>query len=373
MKASPGDRGSVGSAAVRQDILQNPVRVVVKLGTAVLTDSAKKPDRGQFENLVGQVAALHAEGREVVVVTSGAVGAGMGALGFNNRPTELADLQACAAVGQSRLMAAYQELFERHGLAVAQVLLTHDDLEHHDRHLNARNTLVTLLRRGVVPIINENDAVSFTELRFGDNDKLAALTACLLPADLVVILTSAEGLIEGFGGPNPRRIGRVEEIDEKIAAMAGGTTSATAVGGMITKILAARIAVRSGIPLVIAPGRKPRVLERVVTGEDEGTLFVPKPNKLKGRKRWVAFFHHPKGSLIVDEGARRAVRERGKSLLAAGLVECRGDFAKDDVVGVFDAEGTEFARGQAAFSAAEIRAGAAKRAEIVHRDRLVVL
>lgn len=358
---------------VRAGTLQNITRVVVKLGTAILTDAARRPDPDQFARLVGQVADLRASGREVVIVTSGAVGAGMGALGFATRPAALADLQACAAVGQSRLMAVYQALFERHGLAVAQVLLTHEDLEDHDRHLNARNTLVTLLRRGVVPIVNENDAVSVTELRFGDNDKLAALVGCLLPADLVLILTSAEGLIARFGQPGAARVPIVETIDESVTRMAGGTSSATAVGGMITKIQAAKIAVRSGIPLIIAPGRKADVMERAVGGADEGTLFVPKPHKLRGRKRWIAFFHHPKGTLVVDDGARKAVREQGRSLLAPGLVRCEGDFATDDVVRICDREGLEFARGQTAFPAAEIRAGAARRSELIHRDRLVVL
>ena len=259
---------------MHRDPLKSAARVVVKFGTGVLTDSRKQPDPAQLEQLVAQMAGLRRAGREIVVVTSGAVGAGMGALGWEKRPTELAELQACAAVGQSRLMATYAELFARHNLQVAQVLLTHDDLEHHERHLNARNTLVTLLGRGVVPVINENDAVSITELKFGDNDKLSALVASLLPADLLVILTTVDGVIENFGKANPKTISVIEKIDSALEKIARGTDSETAVGGMASKIQAAKIVVRSGIPLVIASGRKKNVLAQILAGEDEGTLFV---------------------------------------------------------------------------------------------------
>src|ERR1043165_6639515 len=198
---------------VRRESLNHVGRLVVKLGTGVLTDERKQPDLSQMEQLVGQVAGQRRAGKEIVLVTSGAVGAGMGALGYERRPGGLAELQACAAVGQSRLMATYERLFATFELNVAQVLLTHDDLQHHERHLNARNTLVTLLGRGVVPIINENDAVSFTELKFGDNDALSALVACLLPADLLVVLTTVDGVIENFGLANPRTLSTIEQID----------------------------------------------------------------------------------------------------------------------------------------------------------------
>jgi len=358
---------------VRRELLKDISRLVVKLGTGVLTDSRKQPDLAQLEQLVAQIAAQRKAGKEVVMVTSGAVGAGMGVLGYEKRPSELAELQACAAVGQSRLMAIYEKLFAKHDLHVAQVLLTHDDLEHHERHLNARNTLVTLLSRGVVPIINENDAISFTELKFGDNDKLSALVASLLPADLLIILTTVDGVIENFGKANPKTISVIETIDGGIESMAGGTDSATAVGGMKSKIEAAKIVVRSGIPLVIASGKKKNMLARVLDGEDEGTLFVPQPTKLQGRKRWIAFFHHPKGALFVDEGAKQALREKGKSLLPPGIARCEGTFAAEDVVRLCDLNGTEFARGIAAFSSTEINSRTLQRVEVVHRDNLVIL
>ena len=358
---------------MHRESVKTAARLVVKFGTGVLTDSRKQPDPAQLEQLVAQVAALKKAGKEIVLVTSGAVGAGMGALGYAKRPNELAELQACAAVGQPRLMVLYAELFARHNLTVAQVLLTHDDLEHHERHLNARNTLVTLLGRGVVPIINENDAISFTEIKFGDNDKLSALVASLLPADLLVILTTVDGVIENFGKADPKTISIIKHIDTTIEKLAGGTTSETAVGGMASKVQAAKIAVRSGIPLVIASGRKKHVLAQILAGEDEGTLFVPQPTKLQGRKRWIAFFHHPQGALFVDDGAKLALREKGKSLLPPGVARCEGEFAAGDVVRICDLNGTEFARGIARFDSTAVRARKLPKEELVHRDDLVIL
>ena len=358
---------------MRRQLFKDVTRIVVKLGTGVLTDSRKQPDVAQLEQLVAQMAAQRQAGREIVLVTSGAVGAGMGVLGYEKRPAAVNELQACAAVGQSRLMATYEKLFAAHGLHVAQVLLTHDDLEHHERHLNARNTLCTLLARGVVPIINENDAISFTEIKFGDNDRLSALVASFLPADLLIILTTVDGVIEGYGTAGARVIPVIERIDAQIEGLAGGTTSATAVGGMTSKVQAAKIVMRSGIPLVIAPGRPRDTLARVLAGEEVGTLFVPSARKLRGRKRWIAFFHHGKGALHVDAGAKKALRDAGKSLLLPGITRCEGEFQAGDVVRICDADGTEIARGLAAFSADVIRAGQLKRVEVVHRDNLVVL
>lgn len=358
---------------MRGELLNNVSRIVVKLGTGVLTDARKQPDLAQFEQLVAQMAAQRRQGREVVLVTSGAVGAGMGVLGYDKRPAELAEQQACAAIGQSRLMSTYEKLFAKHDLHVAQVLLTHDDLQHHERHLNARNTLVRLLRHGIVPIINENDAVSFTEIKFGDNDKLSALVACLLPADLLIILTTVDGVIENYGQPNARVLDVIESITPEIDAMAGGTTSATAVGGMTSKIQAAKIVSRSGIPLVIAPGKKPDAIERVLRAESEGTLFVPNERRLASRKRWIAFFHRPTGIIYVDEGAKKALRDQGKSLLHPGIDRCEGQFQPGEVVSICDASGVEFARGMTDVTAESIRLKQVPRAEVIHRDNLVVL
>lgn len=358
---------------VRSSAPPSARRVVVKLGTGVLTDASKRLDLVQFAQLVAQIARLRSAGHEVVVVTSGAVGAGMGVLGYDRRPGSLAERQACAAVGQSRLMALYESLFRHYDQPVAQVLLTHDDLADHTRHLNARNTLLTLLKHKVLPIINENDVVSVTELKFGDNDRLSALVASLLPADLLVILTTADGLIENFGKPEARLLETVEAVDARIEAMAGGTSSETATGGMTTKILAAKIVVRSGIPLVIAPGHRHDALEKIVSGESVGTRFLAGSGRLSSRKRWIAFYHHAEGTLTVDAGAVVALRDHGRSLLAPGIIRCEGEFQAGDVVRICDPEGRELARGLAGASAAEVRERSQKQAEIIHRDDLVVL
>jgi len=270
-------------------------------------------------------------------------------------------------------MSTYSELFAKYNLKVAQVLLTHDDLEDQDRHLNARNTIVSLLDKGVIPIVNENDAVSYTELKFGDNDWLASLVACLLPADLLIILTTVDGLVENFGKKNPHTITVVEKIDTHIQKLAGGTLSNMAIGGMEAKIRAAKMTIRTGIPLVIASGKKKRVISNIIHGKDEGTFFVPRTDKLKGHKRWIAFFHHPKGSLWVDDGARNALRDKGKSLLPPGVSQCIGEFNKGEVVRICDLEGTEFSRGISRYNSDEIRARKLKSVEIVHRNDLVIL
>ena len=252
------------------------------------------------------------------------------------------------------------------------MLLTHTDLQDHDRHLNARNTLMALLDRGVVPVINQNDAVTFNELTVGDNDKLSALVAALLPADLLVQLTTVDGLIRNFGKPNARLISNVREIDDTIRRLARGTQSATSIGGMASKVAAAQIAARAGIPMVIANGVKRGQLTQVLAGEKVGTFFAPGGDKLKGRKRWIAFFHHPKGALVVDDGAKAALRERGKSLLSMGIAGCEGEFAAGDVVQICDGNGTGFAQGIARHSRAEIENGSAGKV-VVRRDDLVIL
>lgn len=357
---------------MRAALLRQARRIVVKFGTGILTDARKRPDQVQLAQLVAQLAALRAAGLEPVLVSSGAVGAGMGVLGHDTRPREIAQLQACAAVGQCRLMAMYEALFRHYDLGVAQVLLTHEDLADHTRHLNARNTLLTLLRRGLIPVINENDAVSVTELKFGDNDRLSALVAALLPADLLVILTTADGLLRNFDRPDSHRIPVVESLDASIESLASGTQSATAVGGMITKLQAARIAARSGIPMVIASGRKFDVLRRILDHEDEGTLFVPRPGRLSSRKRWIAFFHRPAGSLSVDPGAHLALTRAGRSLLRPGIREVHGPFPAGAVVTITGPDGHEFARGLTRWSADQILAESGSD-EVVHRDDLVLL
>lgn len=360
---------------MNRDGLKKVSRLVVKVGTGVLTNARNQPDQSRMRSLARELAEQHRAGRQVILVSSGAVGAGMGRLGLTRRPSELPQLQACAAVGQSRLMAIYERCFRAEGLAVAQVLLTHDDLRHKDRHLSARNTLVTLLEQDVIPIINENDAISFTELRpkFGDNDRLSALVACLLPADLLVILTTVDGVMANFGEPDAHVMPTVEKIDGALERQAKGTMSATAVGGMSAKIEAAKMVMRSGIPLVIAGGKQPGSLASVMQGENVGTLFLSGVERLRGRKRWIAFFHHPGGSVTVDDGARDAIRDRGKSLLAPGIRGVDGGFQPGEVIRILDSNGLEFARGMTDLSAEELRKGGDIRRAVVHRDNLVVL
>jgi len=357
---------------MRAKLLADAPLVVVKLGSGILTDTRNRLATPRIKQLVGQIARARTAGREVVLVSSGAVAAGMEALGCQKRPARLAELQACAAVGQSRLMACYDELFAAHNLQAAQVLLTHDDLRDHDRHLNARNTLMALLDHGVVPVINQNDAVTFNELTVGDNDKLSALVAALLPADLLVQLTTADGLIRNFGRPNARLISIVRNIDDSIRRLARGTQSATSIGGMASKVDAAQIAGRAGIPMVIANGVKRGQLTKILAGDSVGTFFVPSGDKLKSRKRWIAFFHHPKGALVVDDGAKAALRERTKSLLKMGIAKCEGEFAAGDVVRICDRNGTGFAHGITRHARAEIENGSAGKV-VVHRDDLVIL
>lgn len=358
---------------MRAQHLKNARLIVVKFGTGILTDDANRPDQVRMKQLVSQIADQIKAGREIVIVTSGAVGSGMGALKFAQRPGNLADLQACAAIGQTQLMTSYQQLFAAIGLTAAQVLLTHDDLRDRDRHLNARNSLLNLLEHGIVPIVNENDAVSHTELRFGDNDRLSAMVASLIQADLHIILTTAEGLIKNFGQANAELVPTVETIDKEIERMAGGTKSVTAVGGMATKIDAARIATRSGIASIIADGRSETVLAELMRAGETGTFFVPQKGKLTGRKRWIAFFHHPQGQIHVDAGAKTALRDKGKSLLQVGITQCTGSFSKDEVVRVCDEDGTEFARGITQFAASDITPKTTREHEVIHRDNLVIL
>ena len=353
---------------LRTEILGDARRVVVKLGTGLLTDGQHALASAQIERLVGQFAALHQQKRQVIVVSSGAIGAGMPGLGLKQRPKKLDELQAAAAVGQSKLMAAYDEVFGKFGIHVAQILLTHDDLRSRTRHLNARNTLETLLAHGVVPIINENDTVSVDEIKFGDNDRLAALTATLIDADLLVILSHVEGLLEGIGG---KVIASVSEITKDIETMAGGTDRETSVGGMKSKIEAARIVMRAGIPMIIASGERDQVLTDALAGKEIGTIFLPHEGRLASRKRWIAFFQRPAGVLRVDDGARQALCDDDKSLLAKGVVAMEGEFEAEDVVSIRDKNDVEFARGLAKVSHGELETAAA--GVVVHRDDLVIL
>ncbi len=361
-----------------------PRRLVVKLGTGVLTSGVGQLDQARIAAVCAELAALRAAGTEVIVVSSGAVGLGMGALGLERRPRELARKQACAAIGQSRLMQVWQAGLDPHGLTAAQVLLTHEDLRARSRFLGVQATLRQLIAYGTIPVINENDTVSAAEIKFGDNDTLSALVASLIQADHLVILSTAPGLIDLRG--TGQIVPVVERITPEIEAMAGGTTSETAVGGMVSKITAARLATRAGCGVFIASGAEPRILARLLSGQGPGTFFVPSGLPLEARKRWLAHFQRPAGTLRVNARAVPALRERGGSLLAVGVTGAEGEFAAGDIVNIAGPDGHVFARGKSGFGREEIGGLAGRqgdelarlypgrrRLEVVHRNDLVVL
>ncbi len=361
-----------------------PRRLVVKLGTGVLTSGVGRLDQARIAAVCAELAALRAAGTEVLVVSSGAVGLGMGALGLERRPREVARKQACAAIGQSRLMQVWQAGLDPHGLTAAQVLLTHEDLRARARFLGVQATLRQLIAYGTIPVINENDTVSAAEIKFGDNDTLSALVASLIQADHLVILSTAPGLIDLRG--TGQIVPVVERITPEIEAMAGGTTSETAVGGMVSKISAARLATRAGCGVFIASGAEPRILARLLSGQGPGTFFVPSGLPLESRKRWLAYFQRPAGTVRVNARAIPALRERGGSLLAVGVTGAEGEFAAGDIVNIAGPDGQVFARGRTGFGREEIPALAGRqgdelarlypgrrRLEVVHRNDLVVL
>jgi glutamate 5-kinase len=359
-------------------------RVVVKLGTGVLTSGVGQLDNARIAAVCAEIAALRARGLEVIVVSSGAVGLGMGALALERRPRELSRKQACAAVGQSRLMQTWQAGFAPHGLTVAQVLLTHEDLRVRSRFLGVRETLRQLIAYGTIPIVNENDTVSAAEIKFGDNDTLSAMVASLWQATCLVILSTAPGLIDLKGSGQVVPV--VERITSEIEAMAGGTTSETAVGGMVSKISAARLATKAGCGVFIANGAEPQIIARLLAGDGPGTFFVPSGLPMDARKRWLAHFQRPSGTIFVNACAVPALREQGRSLLAVGVTGADGDFAAGEIVNIAGPDRQVFARGKATFSSEDIprvagRQGAdlaalfpaRRRLEIVHRNDLVVL
>lgn len=363
-------------------------RIVVKLGTGLLTSGAGQLDPARISEVCRQLASLRAGGTEVAVVSSGAVGLGMGRLGLARRPAEVTRKQACAAVGQSLLMQVWQRSFEPHGITVAQVLLTHDDLRERRRHLNVKATLEQLLEYGVVPIINENDTVSAAEIRamskFGDNDTLSAMVASLLGAQHLVILSTAPGLIDLRGSGEVVPV--VECITPEIAAMAGGTTSETAIGGMVSKISAAKLATKAGCGVFIASGAEPDILTRIFSGRNPGTFFAPNGLPFEAKKRWLAYFQRPEGSISVNAPAVPVLREQGRSLLAVGVTGSHGGFERGDIVDIIGPDGALVARGISGFDDAEIPLVAGrtsdeirslfpgrKRLEVIHRNDLVLM
>ncbi len=363
-------------------------RLVIKIGSSLLTNDGRGLDHQAIQGWVAQIAALRRLGKEVVLVSSGAVAAGMQRLGLAERPKALHLLQAAAAVGQMGLAQVWESCFSQHGIRTAQILLTHEDLSARKRYLNARSTVTTLLTWGVVPIINENDTVATDEIRVGDNDTLGALVTNLIDADGLVILTDQPGLFTA----DPRRdpaatlVGEARAGDPALEAMAGGAGSMLGRGGMITKITAAKRAARSGAHTVIASGREPRILERLAAGEAIGTQLTAQTPTLTARKQWLADHLQVRGEITLDSGAVRALRQDGKSLLPIGVIAVSGEFERGELVRCLDQEGREVARGLINYGAAEtskilktpsegIEAvlGYVDDEELIHRDNLVTL
>lgn len=374
---------------LRQDIAASARLIVVKVGTRVLTGPDGLLDAARIESLGRQFDALLATGRRVVLVSSGAVGAGMGRMGLASRPQELAHLQAVAAIGQSCLIEAYERSLRSKNRHAAQVLLVADDLQDRTRYLNIRNTLRALLDYGAIPIINENDTISVEELRtsFGDNDRLAALVTTLLGADLLVLLSDVDGVFDRHPSePGAARLDRVETIDAGVESLARDRLGGLSKGGMASKIAAARIATEAGSHCIIASGRDDRVLESIVAGEPVGTLFVGRGVTMPAWKRWLGWSADSRGRIVVDPGAQQAVIAQGRSLLAAGIRRLEGSFATGDVVSLIGEDGREFARGLVNYPEADLKRIAGLKTEqiagelgycpydeVVHRDNLAVI
>ncbi len=368
-------------------LVQNAQRLVVKVGSSLVTNEGKGLDAAAISRWGAQVAELRKQGKDIVMVSSGAIAEGMKRLGWAKRPTEMHELQAAAAVGQMGLAHVYESTFRTHGLATAQILLTHEDLADRKRYLNARSTLLTLLKHKVVPIINENDTVVTDEIKVGDNDTLGALVANLIDADVFIILTDQEGLYTA----DPRKdldaqfLAAVSAGDPLLEAMAGGAGSSIGRGGMITKVLAAKRAASRGAHTIVASGRQDRILERLAAGEFFGTQFIAQTQPLAARKQWLQDHLQLKGALVLDSGAVIALLQGGKSLLPIGVAQVQGEFQRGEAVAILDADGREIARGLSNYASAEARMimrkpsteiesilGFVEEPELIHRDNLVL-
>jgi glutamate 5-kinase len=369
-------------------LIQQASRIIVKVGSSLVTNDGRGLDHDAIARWASQIAALRALGKEVVLVSSGAIAEGMLRLGFEKRPTDIHELQACAAVGQMGLAQIYETSFRAHCLGTAQVLLTHADLADRERYLNARSTLTTLLRLGVVPIINENDTVVTDEIKFGDNDTLGALVANLIEADALVILTDQRGLFSGDPRKDPCAylIANAEAGDPALEAMAGGAGSSIGRGGMLTKVLAARRAARSGASTVIAWGREDDVLTRLAQGEAIGTQLTAPTGRLTARRQWLVDHLHTAGEVIIDAGAVQKLVQDGKSLLPIGVVRVVGEFGRGAVITCVGMDGAAIARGLSNYTSMEARRimrqpsgkiesilGYMEGPELIHRDNMVLL
>lgn len=351
---------------------KNFSRIVVKVGSSLMSAHDTHLNLEYVSGIIHQIHSLLEDNKEVVLVSSGAIACGMSLLKIKKRPQDIAGLQAAAAIGQNELMGIYRKLLEGHKRLCAQLLLTWEDFEDRKRYLNVRQTILTLLRYKVLPIINENDTVATDEIRFGDNDKLSGLVANLIGADLLIILSDVEGL---YRLPEKRVIEVVEKITPEIARLCCTTDKQTCVGGMSSKIEAIKIAAGLGIPSIVASGKSRDALLRAVAGEKIGTLFLEKKLSLKAKKRWIAYGVRTKGIITVDDGAKHALIKNGKSLLSVGIIAVKGNFRQNDTVSIVDTYQNEFARGKVNFSSRELELhkGVRFKKEVIHRDDMVIL
>ncbi|PAB59007.1 glutamate 5-kinase [Anaeromicrobium sediminis] len=368
--------------------ISNIKRIVVKVGTSTLTHSTGLLNLSRIENIVRQLADIHNRGVEVVLVTSGAIGAGVGKLGLDERPKTIPEKQAAAAIGQGVLLHMYSKFFSEYGKITGQILLTRDDMADRNRFLNASNTFTALLDKGVIPVVNENDATVVDEIKFGDNDTLSAMVASLVNADLLVLLTDIDGLYDSNPKENKdaKRIEYVGKIDESIDHMAKGAGSKLGTGGMITKIKACKIASFSGVCTVIANGSEDNILNKIMDGEEVGTFFQKTEETLKAKKHWMAFVTNPTNKIYIDDGAQRALLENRKSLLPAGIVKVDGQFGKGEVLAIFNMNNEEIAHGVTNYNSTHIDMikgidsseierilGYKDYDEVIHANNLVVL
>ncbi|MFH2013048.1 MAG: glutamate 5-kinase [Pseudomonadota bacterium] len=372
---------------LRRDTLKTVKSIVIKIGSGVLTSGEVGLNSSIFKGLAREISLLKKNGYHPIIVSSGAIAAGMQKLGLCERPKNIPQKQAAAAVGQSTLMWNYERSFAEYNQKVAQVLLTHDDLSNRQRYLNARNTLLTLSDYGIIPIINENDSVAVEEIKFGDNDNLSAMTTNLVGADLLIILTDIDGLYDKdpCHKEDAQLIPLVKEIDDEIEKIAGDTTNQISIGGMITKVQAAKKAAIFGVPTIVANGKLDGIINKIITGEEVGTLFLPKKTRMNSRKHWIAFTLKTKGEICVDDGAKKAIVDKGKSLLPSGVLSIKGKFGAGDSVTLVGPDNLEFAKGLVNYSSSEItkikglktveieaKLGYKYFDEIIHRDDLVV-
>ena len=379
----------MGEGKSFREALKKAKRIVVKVGTSTITYANGKRNFSQIDRLARELSDLQNQGKEMILVSSGAVAVGVDRLGLPAKPSTIPGKQACAAVGQGVLMHTYEKLFADYGQIVAQVLITRTEAIDRHRYTNCRNTFMTLLQQGVIPIVNENDVVALDELKIGDNDNMSALVAGIVDADLVIILSDIDGLYTANPATHPEAtlVHTVQEITPEIEASAGGVGSSRGTGGMATKIQAAKAATNSGIQLVIASGTEKNAIPRILQGEEIGTLFVSRENRLQLRKRWLAFGAKIQGSIVVDDGCAKAIRKAGGcSILPAGIYQVVGDFQSGSTISVIDKEGHELARGLVHYTAAELEKikgckssdiegilGHKNYDEVIHRDDLVIL